>query len=173
MQSPKSGESDCPKPTESSRKQVSQGLRDSLKAIDSSALHRRGSGPVLGSEQPIPQVSSPTYFMSVRSQYNPRSHPRLRQTSSRRSPAESPLVLVGHEPWLTELAGLLTIGRAESLFRLKKGGLIWLQGAPEVAGMLTKIVLAPATTLKLLDTQGELTPRLCYASIIRARTWGN
>ena len=27
--------------------------------------------------------------------------------------------------------GILTIGRAESLFRLKKGGLIWLQGEAE------------------------------------------
>ena len=68
--------------------------------------------------------------------------------------AEFPLILVGHEPWLTQLAGILTIGRAESLFRLKKGGLIWLQGEAEAAGMLTKIVLAPAPTLNLLDTQG-------------------
>ena len=68
--------------------------------------------------------------------------------------AEFPLIVVGHEPWLTQLAGILTIGRAESLFRLKKGGLIWLQGEAKAAGMLTKIVLAPATTLKLLDTQG-------------------
>ena len=68
--------------------------------------------------------------------------------------AELPLIVVGHEPWLTQLAGILTIGRAESLFRLKKGGLIWLQGEAKAAGMLTKIVLAPATTLKLLDTQG-------------------
>ena len=66
----------------------------------------------------------------------------------------SPLILVGHEPWLTELAGLLTIGRLESSIRLKKGGLIWLSGIPEAAGMLTKLVLAPATTLKLLDTKG-------------------
>ena len=35
--------------------------------------------------------------------------------------AEFPLIVVGHEPWLTQLAGILTIGRAESLFRLKKG----------------------------------------------------
>ena len=66
----------------------------------------------------------------------------------------SPLILVGHEPWLTELAGLLTIGRLESSIRLKKGGLIWLSGIPEPAGMLAKLVLAPATTLKLLDTEG-------------------
>ena len=66
----------------------------------------------------------------------------------------SPLILVGHEPWLTELAGLLTIGQLESSIRLKKGGLIWLSGIPEAAGMFTKLVLAPATTLKLLDTRG-------------------
>ena len=66
----------------------------------------------------------------------------------------SPLILVCHEPWLTELAGLLTIGRLESSILLKKGGLIWLSGTPKVAGMFTKIVLAPATTLKLLDTRG-------------------
>ena len=164
MQLPKSGESDYPKPIESSPKQVSQGLRDSLKAIDSSALHRKRSGPVLGSEPPTPQTFSQNVFPGC---------PTAVQTALASSPgpdllnaiaaAEFPLILVGHEPWLTQLAGILTIGRAESLFRLKKGGLIWLQGEAEAAGMLTKIVLAPAPTLNLLDTQGELTPRLCYA----------
>ena len=66
--------------------------------------------------------------------------------------APSPLILVGHEPWLSELAGILTIGTPETSIRLKKGGLIWLNGCAEAAGMFTKIVLAPATTLKLLNT---------------------
>ena len=155
MQSPKSGESDSPKPIESSLKLASQSSRDSLKAIDSSALHRKDLDQSLGASRPYRRPPRRRVPRSVRPRCSPRSHPRLDRTCLNAiAAAEFPLIVVGHEPWLTQLAGILTIGRAESLFRLKKGGLIWLQGEAKAAGMLTKIVLAPAPTLNLLDTQG-------------------
>ena len=68
--------------------------------------------------------------------------------------SDTSTVLIGHEPWLSQLCGFLTIGRFDSSVRLKKGGLIWLRGHPTAGGMLIQIMLAPALTLKLLDTQG-------------------
>ena len=53
------------------------------------------------------------------------------------------LALVGHEPWLTELAGLL-IGASAGL-ELKKGGVLVLEGKPRAGGMQLVQALAPAT----------------------------
>jgi phosphohistidine phosphatase len=57
--------------------------------------------------------------------------------------AGAELALVGHEPWLTELAGLL-IGAPAGL-ELKKGGVLVLEGQPRAGGMQLVQALAPAT----------------------------
>jgi len=53
------------------------------------------------------------------------------------------LALVGHEPWLTQLAGIL-IGAPAGL-ALKKGGVLVLEGKPRAGGMQLVQALAPAT----------------------------
>jgi phosphohistidine phosphatase len=53
------------------------------------------------------------------------------------------LALVGHEPWLTQLASLL-IGGTPAL-ALKKGGVLVLEGEPRAGGMRLVQALAPAT----------------------------
>lgn len=57
------------------------------------------------------------------------------------------LALVGHEPWLTQLAGLL-IGTPFGL-ELKKGGVLVLEGKPRAGGMKLVQALAPATLREL------------------------
>ena len=56
------------------------------------------------------------------------------------------LALVGHEPWLSELAWQLVSGGADaSGFALKKGGILQLEGEPRPGGMRLVQALAPAT----------------------------
>ncbi len=57
-------------------------------------------------------------------------------------------VLVGHEPDLGELAGLLCGGRP---LHLKKGGLVQLEGEPTEAGMELRLLLTPKAILRLAD----------------------
>jgi len=57
------------------------------------------------------------------------------------------LALVGHEPSLTQLAGLL-IGARTGL-QLKKGGVLVLEGRPRAGGMKLVQALAPATLREL------------------------
>jgi len=60
--------------------------------------------------------------------------------------AGASLALVGHEPWLSELAWQLVSGGADaSGFALKKGGLLQLEGEPRPGGMRLVQALAPAT----------------------------
>lgn len=55
------------------------------------------------------------------------------------------VAVVGHEPWLTELVGLLVLGHREAgrAFELKKGGVVVLDGAPRPAGMRVRALLPP------------------------------
>lgn len=57
------------------------------------------------------------------------------------------LALVGHEPWLSELAGKLVGGTAG--LALKKGGVLVLEGEPRAGGMRLAQALAPATLREL------------------------
>ncbi|HEX2733269.1 MAG TPA: histidine phosphatase family protein [Polyangiaceae bacterium] len=55
------------------------------------------------------------------------------------------VAVVGHEPWLSELAAWLTLGdpgRA-SMFILKKGGVIWLEGECAPGQMRLSAALPP------------------------------
>jgi phosphohistidine phosphatase len=55
------------------------------------------------------------------------------------------VAVVGHEPWLGELIGLLTAGGAdagESLV-LKKGSVSWLEGSAVAGGMSLRALLPP------------------------------
>jgi phosphohistidine phosphatase len=63
----------------------------------------------------------------------------------RRHVEEGPLAVVGHQPWLGELIGLLTIGDAErgQAIDLKKGSLVWLEGEPKRAEMRIQAYLPP------------------------------
>lgn len=71
-------------------------------------------------------------------------------------PDERTLALVGHQPWLGELAAWLCLGDAAAApgLRVRKGGLLWLRGAPCAGGMALEAVLKPA----LLRRIGELGP---------------
>lgn len=54
------------------------------------------------------------------------------------------VALVGHEPWLSELAAWLCLGRADgSWLELKKGGVIWLGGPPEPGQMVLRALHPP------------------------------
>jgi len=57
------------------------------------------------------------------------------------------LALVGHEPWLTQLAGEL-LGEAYGL-PLKKGGVLVLEGAARPGGMQLVQALAPSALREL------------------------
>lgn len=53
--------------------------------------------------------------------------------------------VVGHQPWLAELVGLLAFGdarRGESL-ELKKGAVVWLDGTTVPGGMTLRSILPP------------------------------
>ena len=52
---------------------------------------------------------------------------------------------VGHQPWLGELLGLLTMGTREAgaAFEWKKGGIAWLEGSPVPAGMRVRGFFTP------------------------------
>jgi phosphohistidine phosphatase len=53
------------------------------------------------------------------------------------------LGLVGHEPWLSELAGWLLVGERRGFLALKKGGVIWLSGEPTPGGMQLRAFYTP------------------------------
>jgi phosphohistidine phosphatase len=61
--------------------------------------------------------------------------------------------VVGHEPWLGELVGLLTLGepRAGHGLELKKAGVAWLEGTVMVGGMKLRALLPPKITRGLAD----------------------
>jgi len=48
------------------------------------------------------------------------------------------VALVGHEPWVSDLVAWLATGDAGlgAAFAMKKGGVAWLEGAPEPGGMV-------------------------------------
>lgn len=60
--------------------------------------------------------------------------------------SEGSLALVGHEPWLSDLAQALCVERAKdpAAWRLRKGGLIWLRGEPVRGGMEIEALLGPS-----------------------------
>lgn len=55
------------------------------------------------------------------------------------------VAVVGHAPWLSELASLLIVGDASLAQKLplKKGGLLWLEGEPKSGGMTLRAALPP------------------------------
>jgi phosphohistidine phosphatase len=55
------------------------------------------------------------------------------------------IALVGHEPWLGELCSLLLCGEIAQAgaFPFRKGGVAWLTGRPEPAGMHVRAFLPP------------------------------
>jgi phosphohistidine phosphatase len=54
------------------------------------------------------------------------------------------VAVVGHEPWLSDLAWILAAGsQSPSPIRLQKGGFIWLRGSVEPAGMELRAVVPP------------------------------
>lgn len=62
------------------------------------------------------------------------------------------LALVGHQPWLGELASVLASDSSDPLMgmRIKKGGLVWLEGEPQPGRMRLEAALPP----NLLRTLG-------------------
>ena len=56
------------------------------------------------------------------------------------------VAVVGHEPWTGELVAWLVLGtpRGAPAFALRKGGVAWLRGKPEPAGMRVVALLAPS-----------------------------
>jgi phosphohistidine phosphatase len=53
--------------------------------------------------------------------------------------------VVGHQPWLTQLAALAAFGHPAQGERieLKKGGMIWLEGEPRPGHMMLRALLPP------------------------------
>jgi phosphohistidine phosphatase len=58
------------------------------------------------------------------------------------------VAMVGHSPWLEELAGLLLGGTTEtgSMLSLKKGGWMWLRGDPVAHGMHLRALVSGRLT---------------------------
>jgi phosphohistidine phosphatase len=60
------------------------------------------------------------------------------------------VAVVGHEPWLSELASLLVAGQADAAHvRLKKGGVAQLEGEPVPGGMELVLLLPPKLLRRL------------------------
>lgn len=55
------------------------------------------------------------------------------------------VAIVGHQPWLGELLGLLVFGTREAgaALQWKKGGVAWLEGEPTPAGMRLRAFWPP------------------------------
>lgn len=58
---------------------------------------------------------------------------------------ELAVAVVGHEPWLGELIGLVTAGETEAgeAIIVKKGSVSWLEGSPVSGGMSLRALLPP------------------------------
>lgn len=71
--------------------------------------------------------------------------PRAELLAELSAPGDARVAVVGHEPWLGELVGLLTCGATThgDALRLKKGGVAWLEGTPTPAGMRLRALLPP------------------------------
>jgi phosphohistidine phosphatase len=79
------------------------------------------------------------------------------------APQAETLALVGHEPWLGELAAWLCVGDAALAggWGLRKGGLLWLRGEPTPGGMALEAALKPSLTRRvsrLMDTAERQVP---------------
>lgn len=63
-----------------------------------------------------------------------------------KAPPRETLALVGHEPWLGELAAWLCFGDSALAggFAIRKGGLLWLRGEPSAGGMALEAALKPS-----------------------------
>lgn len=63
-----------------------------------------------------------------------------------KAPQQATLALVGHEPWLGELAAWLCFGDSAlaSGLAVRKGGLLWLRGEPTAGGMTLEAALKPS-----------------------------
>lgn len=69
------------------------------------------------------------------------------------------VAIVGHQPWLTELAAWLAFGVREQgkAIGLKKGGVLVLEGLPVPGGMVLQQQLTPKV-LRGLSRRGRLRP---------------
>lgn len=58
---------------------------------------------------------------------------------------QTPVALVGHEPWMSELLSWLITGSlaAGAMFAFKKGGVAWLEGPLRPGGMVLRAYLPP------------------------------
>ena len=58
---------------------------------------------------------------------------------------QTPVALVGHEPWMSELLAWLITGSpaAGAMFAFKKGGVAWLEGPLRPGGMVLRAYLPP------------------------------
>ena len=67
--------------------------------------------------------------------------------------AGTSVALVGHEPWLSQLAAWLVVGSrdANAGLAFKKGGLAWLAGEPVPGGMRLRAFLPPRVLRALAD----------------------
>jgi phosphohistidine phosphatase len=61
------------------------------------------------------------------------------------------VAVVGHEPWLGELASWLAFGdpRHAHAFQLKKGGVVWLDGEAAPGAMLIRAIVPPKLLRRL------------------------
>jgi len=66
------------------------------------------------------------------------------------------LALVGHEPWLGELAAWLCFGdpAAAAGLAVRKGGLLWLRGEPAAGGMALEAALKPSLLRRIGGAAG-------------------
>jgi phosphohistidine phosphatase len=62
--------------------------------------------------------------------------------------------LVGHEPYLGQLASILVTGSSESAarFAFEKGGVLWLKGTHAGAGALAIVAMLPPKVLRSLSS---------------------
>ena len=66
------------------------------------------------------------------------------------------VALVGHEPWMGELAALLLTGdTAWPAMVFKKGGVAWLEGEPAAGGMTLRAFLTPRALRAMAPSLSE------------------
>ena len=63
------------------------------------------------------------------------------------------VALVGHEPYLGQLASILVAGSSEhaARFAFEKGGVLWLKGTRAAAGALEIVAMLPPNVLRQLS----------------------